>query len=313
MAGGAAGTAIALSPDARADEPCARVTVRLGLGAAWTGALAELRRQVALVPAADCQPMTLSIEPSDGGARVIAVTVDGRRAERHVRHPESLVATALGLLMAIPTDVPPPAPAPPAVSAVPSSPARGPAPPAVVAAAHPALGIWAGLATGVRLADPTNVTVLDVEARADLLIDRWLALASIRSAVASCLGKQGVDCDVYNDVSVGLGAGRRFRAGDAAVDVALAPSVVWMHMEYDAGTEASGGQGNEVALRLDASARLAVPLGDSWALTLTVDAGLAPSMLASPTRIQLPSGAGVVPPFPAWTGGVRIGASGALL
>ena len=318
-AGGVAGLALAC-PTARAEEPCARVVAADGLGPAWTAAVVELRRQIALLPAADCQPMTLTLVPllplerTEGGVRVVAVATDGRRAERSVRHPESLLATALGLLMAIPTDVasPPPPPAPPVV---PTPPRPADAPPPAPASARPTLGAWVGLASGVRLADPTGVTVLDVEARADLLLGPWLAMMTIRSAVASCLGRQGVDCDVYNDVSVGLGAGRRLRAGAAAVDVALEPSVVWMRMEYDggAGGEAHSGQGDEVTLRVDASARLSVPLGPSWALTLTVDAGLAPSLLASPTRITLPAGAGDVPAFPAWTGGVRVGASGALL
>ena len=51
-------------------------------------------------------------------------------------------------------------------------------------------------------------------------------------------------------------------------------------------------------------------------LTVTVDGGLAPSILASPTRLELPpgsaAGAGPLPAFPAWSGGVRVGASGAL-
>jgi len=265
--------------------------------------------------------MTLTLEPADGAVRVVATAADGRRAERTVHHPASLLATALGLVMAIPTDATPPAPpaAPPPSTSPPVAPP--PPPPAAEARAvppaapRPAVAAWAGASAGVRLADPTNVTVLDVEARADLFLGPWLALASIRSAVASCLGRQGVDCDVYNDVSFGVGVGRRLQAGVAAVDVALEPSVVWMRMEYDgpAGTEGPGGQGDLVTLRVDASARLAVPLGPSWALTLTIDAGLAPSMAASPTRIPLPAGAGDAPPFPAWTGGVRLGASGALL
>ena len=283
-AGGVAGMAIAC-PAAHAGEPCARVVAPTELAPPWTSAMVELRRQIALLPASDCQPMTLSLVPLEP------------------------------LLMAIPTDVAPPASPPPATPVV-STPARpaeaGPRAPSPL---PPTLGAWAGLAAGVRLADPTGVTVLDVEARADLFLDRWLAMMTIRSAVASCLGRQGVDCDVYNDVSVGVGAGRRLRAGTAAVDVALEPSVVWMRMEYDGGVggESAGGQGTEVTLRVDASARLAVPLGPSWALTLTVDAGLAPSLLASPTKITLPPGAGDVPAFPAWTGGVRVGASGALL
>jgi hypothetical protein len=317
VAGGAAGATVvvASSSIARADAPCARVVASDGLGPAWAGALDELRKQIALLPAADCQPMTLTVEPSGGAARVVAVTADGRRAERPVLRVDSLVPTALGLLMAIPKEVPPPQPQPPL-------PAQAPLPPparateATPVSPSPKNVAWAGLSGGLRLTAPTDVTVFDVEARADLLLGQWLALATIRSAVASCTGKQGVDCDVYTDVSIGAGVGRRLRAGAAAVDVAFEPSVVWMHMEYDAPTgEGLDAQGSEVVLRVDASARLAVPLGDSWALTLTLDAGLAPTLLASPTRIALPTGAPAseAPPlFPAWTGGLRLGASGAL-
>ena len=176
--------------------------------------------------------------------------------------------------------------------------------------------IWAGLTAGVRLTAPTAVTVLDVEGRLDVILGRWLLLSTIRSAVVSCLPGQGLDCDVYEDVSFGVGVGRRVRAGSAAVDFGVEPSVVWMHMEYDVpgGSEAQSVAGSEVALRVDASARLAVPLSESWALTVTIDAGLAPTMLQT-TRLEIPAdlaGLPAPPPFPAWTGGVRVGASGAL-
>jgi hypothetical protein len=180
----------------------------------------------------------------------------------------------------------------------------------------PALALWAGLAGGLRLTAPTGVTVVDAEARADLLLGRWLAMATMRSAVASCTGTQGLDCDVYNDVSFGLGVGRRLLTKAAAIDLALEPSIVWMHMEFDApgGSEGRDTSGSEVVLRVDASVRLAVPLGANWAFTLTLDGGLAPAMLASPTRIATPGGSvAEPPPFPAWTGGVRVGAAGALL
>lgn len=318
VAGGAASVTIAVGAGARADEPCARVVAPEDLAPPWVVALAELRRQIALLPTSDCRPMTLSIEASDRAVRVVAVTPDGRRAERTVHPGEALVATALGLLMAIPTEGPPPPPT--ALAPAPIA----PAPTAVERTAPPLVGVpstvalWAGLAAGVRLTAPTAVTVLDVEGRVDLLLDRWLLMSTIRSALVSCLGAQGVDCDVYNDVSVGVGAGRRIRAGAAAVDLALEPSVVWMHMEYDVspGSESQSVAGSEVALRVDASVRLAVPLGESWALTLTVDAGLAPTLLGT-TRLDLPPNlAGMAappPPFPAWTGAVRLGASGALL
>jgi hypothetical protein len=177
----------------------------------------------------------------------------------------------------------------------------------------------AGLSSGIRLTVPTAVLVVDVEARADLVIGSWLMMATIRSAVASCLGQQGIDCDVYTDVSVGIGVGRRFRAGVAVVDLTLAPSFVVMNMEYDIppGSERQEVEGTVSALRFDLSSRLAVPLATGWALTLTVDGGVAPTLVVHSDRLDLPlsapAGTPLVPPFPAWTGGVRLGVIGALL
>lgn len=320
IAGGAAGVTIAVGPSAHADPPCALVVVPDALAPRWTSAIDELKSQIARLPASECRSMTLSIERSGDALRVVATTADGRRTERAVSGPESLAATALGLVLTIPaqTPAPPPDTPPRDVAPVPSPPPapvpREMAPPAVAPASHP-LAMWAGLAAGLRLTAPTAVTVLDVEARLDVLLGRWLVLSTLRSALVSCLPGQGLDCDVYNDVSFGVGVGRRVRTGSATVDLGLEPSVVWMHMEYDGASEAQDVAGDEVALRVDASARLAVSLSERWALTVTVDAGLAPAMLET-HRLESPASFGDLsppPPFPAWTGGVRIGASGAVL
>src|SRR6202041_1027909 len=95
---------------------------------------------------------------------------------------------------------------PPVASA---SPAPHPAPEAsaAVASTRAPTELWLGLSAGLRLTAPTDVFVLDVEARADLLLGNWLLLANVRSAVVSCTGQQGVDCDIYNDVSAGVGVG----------------------------------------------------------------------------------------------------------
>lgn len=317
---GTASVAIALVPaHAHADEPCARVTAPGDLSPTWAAALDDLRKQIALLAASDCQPMTLSIVASGGGVRIVATTTDGRRAERGVGHADSLVATALGLLIAIPAQGSPPLSAPPASAPSPSFRATDlPPAPSPVADARK-IALWTGLSGGLRLTVPTAATVVDVEARTDLLIDRWLLLATIRSALVSCIGSQGFDCDSYSDVSLGVGVGRRLPAGASAIDIALEPSIVAMHMEYDAVPESEGESvsGTVVALRVDASARLAVPIGQRWAVTLTIDAGLAPALLANPTRLEVPANiaatAGTPPAFPAWTGGLRVGASGALL
>jgi hypothetical protein len=318
---GVAGVTIAVGSSARADQPCALVIVPKALAPRWTSALDELKSEIAQLTTSECRPMTLSIEPSDGAVRVVATTGDGRRTERAVERPDSLVATALGLLLTIPaeTPAPPPSRPPPIVAPPPAprQPLRETTPAPATTTASQALELWAGLATGARLTAPTAVTVLDVEGRLDVVLGRWLLMSTIRSALVSCLPGQGLDCDVYNDVSFGIGVGRRVRAGSAAVDFGFEPSIVWMHMEYDepGGSEAQSVAGSEVALRVDASARLAVPLGEKWALTVTIDAGLAPTMLRT-TRLEVP--AYLVdfpgpPPFPAWTGGVRVGVSGALL
>src|SRR5579863_9884238 len=112
-----AGMSAALTPwsGARAEGLCARVTAPQDLPEAWASAVADLQRQIAQLPAADCQPMTLSLEPRAGQMRVIAMTDDGRRAARVVGRAADLVPTALGLLMAIPGPPPlkPSAPVPP--------------------------------------------------------------------------------------------------------------------------------------------------------------------------------------------------------
>jgi hypothetical protein len=175
-----------------------------------------------------------------------------------------------------------------------------------------------GLAAGVRLTSPTAASALDLEARADLEIGPWIVFATLRSAVVSCLGLQGLDCDAYTDVGGGIGIGRKVPAGPATLDLGFEPLIMAMQMEYDAGTEDEGTsvEQTELALFLDASARLRVPLGRRWALTLTVDGAVAPSLVAHPIQLAAPPDAsegGPPLPFPAWMGGVRVGASGALL
>jgi hypothetical protein len=305
---------------ARADEPCARVEAPKELSPAWAGAVADLRRQILQLPASDCLSLTLSLEPLQRGMRIVAMTSDGRSTERTVERSESLVAIGLGLLMTIPGE---PSATPQVVVTPPASVSGGPQAglpgmaPAIATGAR-TTALWAGISGGIRLTAPTLLTVLDIEARADILFDHWFMLVTVQSALLSCLGQQGVDCDVYNDVSAGAGVGRRFPLDGPALDVAFEPSLVVMHLEYD-GTSGGDGQtarDTEVVLRLDVSARLAVPLDRHWFLTVTFDGGLAPSMLATPTRLELPVGAapGVKAPlFPAWSGGVRLGAAGALL
>src|SRR5580658_6672720 len=265
IAAGMVSVALVLDPSvsARADEPCARVVTPTTLSDAWAEAVALLRKQIAQLPVSDCRTMTLSLELQEAGMRIVALTGDGRRAERMVVRSEGLVATALGLLMTIPEALPPV----PATSPASATPFVSEARPATLTAiptsnvAPRAIALWAGLSGGLRLMAPTSLSTLDVEARADILFDRWFMLVTLGSALVSCLGQQGVDCDAYNDVSFGAGVGRRYRASGSDIDFAFEPSVVVMHMEYDgpSGAEGQDVQGTEVVLRFDVSARLAIP------------------------------------------------------
>jgi hypothetical protein len=288
----------------------------------------ELERQLAALPGTDCQAMTLSLTRAEGGLRVVAVTPDGRRAERTVLEPRALVPTALGLVMAIPGSPaavglplePPPSRGPPPVeppvvvnpvAPQPREPDRAPARPTAV---------WLGIAVGGRVASPTSILTVDIEAYATVLLGQWLLMASIRDVPTGLVAAQGVDEDAFREVSAALGFGRRLVAGDAAIEVAVLPALVAMQMEYDfpSGTVPREVHGGDVEFGLDVVARLALPLSKGWVLTLAIDADILPGNLASPTRLDVPPGispSSVVapPPFPSVTSGVRVGVSGALL
>jgi len=321
--------AMAQGAVARADAPCARVQVSAELPAAWSEAVRELERQIALLPASDCQPTSLVIEPADAGARLVATATDGRRAERTVRHPESLVATALGLVMAIPALPAPtpasssaPAPAASAATHPSASVAPPPAPPAVVplaaaeATTHP-LALYVGVDAGGRVAEPTSIAMIDIGLHGDLLLSHWLVTAAFRGTILGLVNAQGLDNDAYRQVAFGLGVGRRFNAGEAAFDVILEPTVVAMQMEYDYSATVET-QGSDVEMSVNALVRMALPISKSWALTLTLENDLLPGNLQStPARLSRPSSAPVgsvdAAPFPSWQGALRFGAMGALL
>jgi hypothetical protein len=342
-----------------ADEPCATVQAARDLPPPWADAVKELERQLAQVPASECQRQTLSIELGEGGARVLAVASDGRRAERTVRKPAALTATALGLVMSIPPEgsaglaapLPAPSAAPPAAPAASpttaSTAAGAPAPPAPAAAVDatpaptsssafpaftgssaaapppttpPSTAVWVGVGLGGRLAAPGSITMADIEARIDVLLGHWLLFASIRDVPVGLQSSQGIESDPYRELGVGIGAGRRFRLGTTALDVGLEPALAVMRMEVDLPQPQPSGQedvsGTDVELRIGAFARLWLPLGPSWALTVTADTDVMPNNLVAPDRIDLPPGVvtnEAIPPFPAWTGGLRLGVEGELL
>jgi hypothetical protein len=319
-------TAIALAPGvARADSPCARVQASPALEARWLEAVHELERQITLLPASDCQAATLQVEPTDGAARVVAVTPDGRRAERVVRSPGSLVATGLGLVMAIPAlPEASPSPSPSAVPATAPPPATsasaqgsGVATPNPTTVLPPRLGLWLGIDAGGRTAIPATVAAGDVSVHGDIVLDHWLFTIAIRDAVVGFAPAQGFDNDAFREVNVALGVGRRFEVGETAFDLILAPAISAMRLEWDfPGDRETAGE--DVEFSLNALARVALRLSTTWALTLTLESELVPGNLtASPGAIEIPAGvpagSSLPPSFPAWMCGLRFGVMGAVL
>jgi hypothetical protein len=335
----ACSTAVALATtgeSARADARCAEVQQAAGLSGAWADAARELQRQLDRIPTAECQTATLQVEPFEGGARIIAVKADGRRAERMLKRPESVVAVGLGLVMAVPeleANAPPAAATPPTsppptpsasatVPAAPPVPAVRPRPAAPSTIATPvALGLplelWLGFEVGGRTAIPATVAAADVATHADILINHWLFQIMIRDSPVGFSPGQGFDNDAYREVNVGLGFGRRYTSGDTSFDVLLSPAIAAMRLEWDfaPGREA---EGEDVEFALDASVRVALALSRSWALTLTLESELVPGNLTSSSAhveppSNLPSTVAAPPNFPGWMGGVRFGAMGAVL
>jgi hypothetical protein len=82
-----------------------------------------------------------------------------------------------------------------------------------------------------------------------------------------------------------------------------------MRVETDLvpGNESADEFASDIDFRIGASARLVVPLGTRWSLTVTADSDVSPESVFSPRRV------GTLIPFPTWTGGLRLGAAGALL
>jgi len=323
-------SAITMAPygTARADAPCARVQASSALAGPWLDAVHELERQLAQLPASDCQSATLLVEPADGAARIVAVTPDGRRAERVVKQAGGLVATGLGLVMAIPSMPQPPAtsasagptPSPPPA---PTSPITQPPTPEGTPFVHalpapsPRLGLWLGFDLGGRTAVPASVAAADVAVHGDVLLDRWIFAVSVRYSPVGYAPAQGFDNDAFREVDVGLGVGRRITLGDTAFDLIAIPAITAMRLEWDFPGHLDS-PGEDVELAINAQARVVVSLSKEWALTLTLESELVPGNLTpSPARIEVPAGvpasAALPPPFPAWTGGIRFGAMGAVL
>jgi hypothetical protein len=145
----------------------------------------------------------------------------------------------------------------------------------------------------------------DIEGRIDLWLDRWLLFATFHDSPVGLQSNQGVDQDAYREAGAGLGVGRRLALGTAALDVALVPSLVAMRVEADLPQDEGA---SDVELRIGANVRLSLPLSRGWFLSITADTDIVPNGLTSALRVDpLPV------PFPSWTGGLRLGASGALM
>ncbi len=167
-----------------------------------------------------------------------------------------------------------------------------------------AVSVWLGVAVGARVGVPSTVSMVDVEARADLRIDRLLLFVSFRNVPVGFVAGQGFDGDAYHESSIAFGAGRSFPIGPDRLDVAIAPSLVTMRLSKDSPVHA---RADDVELRVGASARLSVPLSPNWHLTLAADTDVIPDFLRSEERIE------PLPAFPSWTSGVRVGVTGAVL
>ncbi len=315
---GTASLAVVVGPvrGARAQEPCARLTAPPDLPPGWADAVRDLTRALAELPSTQCSPLALSLEPAEGVIRIVAEAQDGRRAVRSVAQPSLLVPIALGLVISVPPDtvasapsVPsPPTPAPPVASAgvaptFASTSSIAPPRATDVAEAH-TVAVWLGIAVGGRIGVPSTVSMVDVEARADLRIERLLVFVSFRNVPVGFVAGQGFDGDAYHESSIAFGVGRSGPLGPYRLDVSIAPSLVTMRLSKDAPVHA---RADDVELRVGVSARLNVPLWPNWYLTVSADTDVIPDFLRSEERIA------PLPAFPSWTSGFRLGVSGAVL
>jgi hypothetical protein len=299
------------SGTARATEPACE-GVRLqgapDLAPEWAAALLQLRDQLPPVSESGCAAMTLSVNAtSSGGARLLAMTPDGRFAERAVSRPVALAATALGLVASIPQEAPRGAPGVRREEAA-ASPAHTEAPPglpsrAIAPTAH-GTEVWVGFNAGLRAGGTIGLPMLDFEARADALLASWLLNVSLRYAFAV-----GPDLDdyQYEETVIAAGGGRRISIGRGDLDLSILPAIAIMNLQWNQ-DDPDPESGGATVFRLGGAARWSSPIGGSWRLTMTADADVAPFNLAHP--INLGSEA---PSFPVWTAGLRLGACGEVL
>jgi hypothetical protein len=282
----------------------------------WRRAADDLRAALAHeLTGAECLPFRLRVEPSTEGVVVRAQSADGLETTRAVRDPRALVPVVLGLLASAPVEHPAPSSPQAPSTAQPVTPARVDVevrdsadlrvPRAEGNVVPASVGVALGLSTGVRVGLPTDVIVWDSELRADVLLHDWSILAFMRYAFLGAVSGIAADTDEYEEIGMGFGVGRELRWGRHTLDLTASPAVVFVNMESD-GAMTKEGEGAQ--LRINAAARYGYGLGRGWRFTLTLDSEAAPSSLAK-AKYAEPG----LPPLPAWTVGLRVGAAASLL
>lgn len=304
---------------ARAEEPSGRsscaslvVEVASGLDPGWAAAAEALKEKLAQsMSAEECSNVTVSLLPSSDHATVeVRVrAADERVTSRPVKGPQALFPVVFGLLAAPPpsSSLPPTAPsrrepALPELNEIPdfTPPARSMHP----TAASP-FGVFVGFGLGSRAGVPSKVVMADVELFADVVLHDWTIVASVRYAPIAALPGPTADGDQYEEAALGVGLGRELRWGRSSLDAIFIPTLVLVSMETDLPVEVSG---TLASLRFDACARYGYSIGRTWRLNIALDTDVAPSGLVRPQYISP-----VLPPVPAWTLGLRFGASASLL
>jgi hypothetical protein len=145
--------------------------------------------------------------------------------------------------------------------------------------------------------------MFDFEARADVVLNRWVLSLSLRYAPS--VGPDNSD-STYEEVEFALGAGRRIPIGRSALDLSILPGLAAINMQWnedDINPQSGGGS----AFRVGLSARWSTPISEFWRFTATADGDITPAGLDHVQRLG-PN----APALPTWTAGLRIGASGAL-
>ncbi|MGA2451329.1 MAG: hypothetical protein ABTD50_21935 [Polyangiaceae bacterium] len=310
LAGGV-GLGAALCPTASwGSHACAgvRVDAPASLSPRWMEAARDARQAVTNSSGLDCAWVEVSVSPvrvdSVGGeeVRVSATTADGRQAERVVRRPSALAPTIVGLVASIPDDGTGGPPQGQGSSGDTETlrtarAASGTPPPTPVS-------VWAGLASGGRVSQPYLLEMVEFEGSADVRVQSWILCALFRFGFGA--GGDDDDATTYSETDIGLGAGRGFALGATTVDAVFVPSLATMR--FDDRDEPGGPGGSVSEFRLGARVRWSIPMSASWRFTLTADSEIAPQGFAHPIHTQP-----LMPALPAWTGGMRIGASGRLL